>query len=363
MSFETKDSGKREEFSGGMKRDTQEGKTLWHLTFDGPLFQRWAELLTRGAEKYDEGNWMKAEGDAELQRFRASAFRHFMQWFRGDGDEDHAAAVVFNLNGAEYVKGNLAWLGDEVNDEHQHARDTQQRFHAAGECHICLGQPQNQEVETFHGIPIDEPVDLDKMFPSNDYEGDAPDAYCYTQADGQCISDDPRCMHNLPSALEYTGTMTTGYTIPAFKERRDCCGTEYRNLHKAGCNIGKFLNKCEPVVTGVDLASPKGDRSFIRVVALDPKLQGAADALTTVLNANLCQPEKKVEYATLLRDKRAQLIDDAYKSMEADVWGPYASRTEAQDWEYPKPSLWARVKLFWQNVKAKLAVCFGDEGC
>lgn len=102
--FETKDSGKRVEFSSGMKRDTQENKTLYHLVYDGPLFDRWAQLLTRGAQKYDEGNWLKASGMEEYKRFRASAARHFTQWMNGETDEDHAAAVVFNLNGAEYVK-------------------------------------------------------------------------------------------------------------------------------------------------------------------------------------------------------------------------------------------------------------------
>lgn len=108
MSFVTKDSGERAEFAGGMVRDTEQGKTLWHKVFDGPMLQRWAELLTRGAAKYpdedDRPNWMKAEGKVEYNRFKRSAFRHFMQWFRGDTDEDHAAAVMFNINGAEYVK-------------------------------------------------------------------------------------------------------------------------------------------------------------------------------------------------------------------------------------------------------------------
>jgi len=104
MTFETKDSGARMEFDSGMVRDTQEGKTKWHLVFSGPMLRRWAELLTRGADKYDDDNWMKAEGAAELARFRASAARHFAQWMNGDRDEDHAAAVFFNLNGAEYVR-------------------------------------------------------------------------------------------------------------------------------------------------------------------------------------------------------------------------------------------------------------------
>jgi len=104
MAFETKDSGKREEFESGMVRDTNEGKILWHLVASGPMLQRWAEQLTRGAVKYEQNNWLKAEGKAELQRFKESAFRHFMQWYLGETDEDHGAAVFFNINGAEYVR-------------------------------------------------------------------------------------------------------------------------------------------------------------------------------------------------------------------------------------------------------------------
>jgi hypothetical protein len=106
--FETKDSGKRVLFDSGMQRDTQDNKVLFHLVWSGPMLQRWAELLTRGAVKYSEDNWMKADGDEELKRFRASAARHFNQWMRGDRDEDHAAAVMFNINGAEYVRDKMA---------------------------------------------------------------------------------------------------------------------------------------------------------------------------------------------------------------------------------------------------------------
>lgn len=105
--FVTKDSGKRQHFASGMQRDIQEGKLKPHLCASGPMFMRWAALMTRGAEKYDEDNWMKADGPEELARFRASAFRHFMQWYYGEVDEDHAAAVFFNINGAEYVKARV----------------------------------------------------------------------------------------------------------------------------------------------------------------------------------------------------------------------------------------------------------------
>lgn len=106
MAFETKDSGVREEFASGMRRDTQKGKPRYDLV-DRPMLKRWAELMARGAEKYGDNNWRLAAGDAELRRFEASAFRHLMQWLDGERDEDHAAAVIFNLAGAEYVKGKM----------------------------------------------------------------------------------------------------------------------------------------------------------------------------------------------------------------------------------------------------------------
>ena len=101
--FEVKDSGERVQFKSGMQRDVTIGKTLFHLVADGPMLLRYAEHLTKGAQKYQPQNWMKASGEEELQRFRESAYRHFMQWYYGEHDEDHAAAVWFNINGAEYV--------------------------------------------------------------------------------------------------------------------------------------------------------------------------------------------------------------------------------------------------------------------
>lgn len=101
--FEVKDSGKREQFAGGMVRDVTEGKTNYALVLDGPMFDRWAEHLSKGAKKYGVRNWMMAAGTEEYERFRESAFRHFMQWYRGEIDEDHASAVYFNINGAEYM--------------------------------------------------------------------------------------------------------------------------------------------------------------------------------------------------------------------------------------------------------------------
>ena len=105
--FITWDSGKREEYASGMVRDTQNDKVRYDLV-DFPMLQRWAELMTRGAVKYGPDNWKKASSAAELDRFRASALRHMYQWLYDiDSDEDHAAAVYFNIAGAEMVREKL----------------------------------------------------------------------------------------------------------------------------------------------------------------------------------------------------------------------------------------------------------------
>lgn len=104
--FVTKSTGKQKVFSTGMHRDISEEKPRYDLL---PLFmlKRWAELMDRGAKKYNERNWEKAETEEELARFKESAFRHFIQWFEGENDEDHGAAVMFNISGAEMVKNKL----------------------------------------------------------------------------------------------------------------------------------------------------------------------------------------------------------------------------------------------------------------
>jgi hypothetical protein len=110
--FVVKDSGERKEFASGMVRDTATGKVDYSRALDGPMFDRWAAHLTRAEAKYPDvalgvPNWTLAAGNEELTRFRKSALRHFLQWFRGETDEDHASAVFFNINGAEYVRKKL----------------------------------------------------------------------------------------------------------------------------------------------------------------------------------------------------------------------------------------------------------------
>jgi hypothetical protein len=108
--YVTKDSGERQEYKSGMRRDLEKGKPRFDLTqpvgipYEEQMLTRFAALLGRGAEKYGDRNWEKGEGEEELKRAYSSAFRHFMQWMAGETDEDHAAAVWFNITMVETIK-------------------------------------------------------------------------------------------------------------------------------------------------------------------------------------------------------------------------------------------------------------------
>jgi len=110
MNYITKDSGKTQNYKSGMKRDIQEGKPRFDLIipinqkYENTLLYRWGMLMERGREKYGERNWEKANSQEEQDRYKQSAFRHFIQWFCGEQDEDHLAAVLFNMNAFEHIK-------------------------------------------------------------------------------------------------------------------------------------------------------------------------------------------------------------------------------------------------------------------
>lgn len=111
--FVTKDSGERQIFPTGMQRDSAK-KELQPDLIPMPMLVRWAELMGRGAEKYGARNWEKAATEEELARAYESAFRHFVQWRRGDTDEDHAAAIYFNIGLAEHIKARSAAVPPKV---------------------------------------------------------------------------------------------------------------------------------------------------------------------------------------------------------------------------------------------------------
>lgn len=119
--FQTKDSGARQEYKSGMRRDLQKGKPRYDLIIgighENNMLKRWAELMERGMDKYGYRNWELADSEEEYIRFKASAFRHFIQWFEDEDDEDHGAAVFFNINAAEFLKEKIEKNKDAKKEE------------------------------------------------------------------------------------------------------------------------------------------------------------------------------------------------------------------------------------------------------
>ena len=90
----------------GFVRNDAEGKPRFDLI---PAFnlERQALLYGKGADKFGERNWEKANSEEDIASFKQSAFRHFIQYLNGAEDEDHFAATIWNLNGIEHVKKQL----------------------------------------------------------------------------------------------------------------------------------------------------------------------------------------------------------------------------------------------------------------
>jgi hypothetical protein len=147
----TKDSGERVGFDSGMVRDTEEGKPRMDLCvvscmpYEEQLIVRYGMLRARGAAKYCETytdiNCEKAESEDELARYRSSAARHFFQWMCGEEDEDHAAAVLFNLDMHGMVKWKLKVKADELEERK-----------VAQEIRAVRGNTRSREQAGHHGI-------------------------------------------------------------------------------------------------------------------------------------------------------------------------------------------------------------------
>lgn len=131
------DSGERREFASGAVRDIQEGKGRFdlvpleviaslrdndavlsdiatfrhnntigslyaalsnfaHIRYEGyeTMFLEVAKHFEEGAKKYGENNWQKG---LPVNCYIDSAVRHYLKWLRGDQDEPHDRAFVWNL--------------------------------------------------------------------------------------------------------------------------------------------------------------------------------------------------------------------------------------------------------------------------
>jgi hypothetical protein len=113
--YETKDSGKRFQSPDGMVRDTSEGKPQFALLFpkgvpyEDQLMTRVADLYHRGGVKYGPRNWEKSSTEEALAKHEDCLMRHVVKFLLGVEDgEDHAAAVIWNVNAVDLTRRKIA---------------------------------------------------------------------------------------------------------------------------------------------------------------------------------------------------------------------------------------------------------------
>jgi hypothetical protein len=158
--MEIKDSGTRREFETGAVRDIAEGKgrcdllpldVIGNLTEDitfvkldkyirtgnlqnlesviytfaknyvGDVYSAMLEVAKHyeeGAKKYNERNW---EIGIPLHCYIDSAVRHYLKWVRGDDDEPHARAFLWNILGAWWTHVNKPEMIDLPFNEREEA--------------------------------------------------------------------------------------------------------------------------------------------------------------------------------------------------------------------------------------------------
>jgi hypothetical protein len=114
LKYQTKDSGKRFESPDGMVRDTSEGKPQFTLMFpkgipfEDQLMTRVADLYHRGGVKYGPRNWEKSSTEEALAKHEDCLMRHVVKFLLGVEDgEDHAAAIVWNVNAVDLTRWKL----------------------------------------------------------------------------------------------------------------------------------------------------------------------------------------------------------------------------------------------------------------
>lgn len=90
MFDKVKDSGEREEFNTGSRRDTQKGKGRYDLIPAYPIY-RLARHYENGAVKYGDRNWEKGQ---PISRYISSMRRHTFK--ATQLDEDHLSAIAWN---------------------------------------------------------------------------------------------------------------------------------------------------------------------------------------------------------------------------------------------------------------------------
>jgi hypothetical protein len=112
--FEVKDSGAKAKYEDGMQRDTSAGKPQFPLMFpkgvpyEEQLMTRVAMHYHQGGVKYGARNWEKSSTEDSLAHHEDALMRHVVKFLLGvDDGEDHAAAVVWNVNAVDLTRRNI----------------------------------------------------------------------------------------------------------------------------------------------------------------------------------------------------------------------------------------------------------------
>ena len=96
--YNIKDSGDRTDFGTGAVRDMHEGKgDMISIPWEAVL--RAAVHYEKGAKKYGRLNYKKGVPSSS---FMDSLMRHGAKYLYGEDDEDHLAAIFFNVCGAMF---------------------------------------------------------------------------------------------------------------------------------------------------------------------------------------------------------------------------------------------------------------------
>ena len=85
-------------------------KRCWNLH---TMFLEVAKHFEEGAKKYGENNWQKG---IPVKCYIDSAVRHYLKWLRGDKDEPHDRAFVWNIMCAIWTCKNKPELNDYRKD-------------------------------------------------------------------------------------------------------------------------------------------------------------------------------------------------------------------------------------------------------
>lgn len=103
-----KDSGSRNVYPSGAQRDNREGKGRFDL-ISGQGLLRLSRIYEAGSRKYNDRNWEKG---MYISRYVDAAFRHLTKYMLGCDDEDHLAAVAFNIFAIMHHESELPEMQD-----------------------------------------------------------------------------------------------------------------------------------------------------------------------------------------------------------------------------------------------------------